>query len=145
VHRTMLRKNNDRIISNYGFTLLEVMVSVVILMVAMLGTFQAINLALDKNVENSLRQKGMAVAEQQLNDLKARPFDNITGTNLLSTVRVSTGSAFKNYSVQRLVTDLAASNSHTKQVSIRVWWLYRGQPYQHQVVTGVGSNELGGR
>ena len=128
-----------------GFTLLEVMVSIIILMVAMLGTFQAINLALDKNVENQLRQKGMAVAEQQLNDLKARPFSNITGANIQSTVRVATGSAFKNYSVARQVTELSASNSHTKQVSIRVWWSYRGRPYEHQVVTGVGSNELGGR
>jgi prepilin-type N-terminal cleavage/methylation domain-containing protein len=139
----MLPKN--RINNNLGFTLLEVMVSIVILMVALLGTFQTINLALDKNVENSLRQKGMAVAEQQLNDIKARPFSNITGASIKSSIRVATGSAFKNYSVERRVADLSASNSNTKQVSIRVWWLYRGRTYEHQVVTGVGSNELGGR
>jgi prepilin-type N-terminal cleavage/methylation domain-containing protein len=139
----MLRKNRNGF--NSGFTLLEVMVSMVILLVALLGTFQAINLALDKNVENQLRQKGMAVAEQQLNDIKARPFSNITGASITSTVGVSMGPIVKNFSVERRVTDLSASNSNTKQVSIRVSWLYRGHTYEHQVVTGVGSNELGGR
>jgi prepilin-type N-terminal cleavage/methylation domain-containing protein len=141
----MLRKSSHLSRSTAGFTLIEVMVSIIILMVAMLGTFQAINLALDKNVQNQFRQNGMAVAEQQMNELKARPFSNITGAMIQSSVRVTSGSFFKNYSVERRVADLSASGSHTKQVSVRVWWQYRGRTYEHQVVTGVGSNELGGR
>ncbi|MDD5286610.1 MAG: type II secretion system protein [Desulfuromonadaceae bacterium] len=138
----MLRKNS--ITAHYvtGFTLIEVMVSIVILMVAMLGTFQAINLAMDKNVENQLRQKGMAVAEQQLNDLKARPFANITGTSIKSFVSIASASVFKNVSVERRIDTLAASNSQTKQISIRVWWRYRNKPYEHQVTSSIGSNEL---
>lgn len=54
------------------------MVSIVILMVGMLGMFQSINLAMDKNIENQLRQKAIAVAEQQLDSLKGRTFSNIT-------------------------------------------------------------------
>jgi len=140
VHRLMLRKNRqDR--NRRGFTLIEVMVSIIILMVGLLGMFQAINLALDKNLENQLRQKGIAVAEQQLNDLKGRSFSNITG-NTSGCVSVASGSAFKNISVQRQINDLAATDSKTKQVSIRVWWNYRGRPYEHQTVSGIGSTEL---
>jgi len=124
-----------------GFTLIEVLVSIVILMVGLLGMFQAVNLALDKNLENQLRQKAIAVAEQQLNDLKGRSFSNITG-NTSNFVRVASGSIFKNISVQRQITDLAATNSLTKQVSIRVWWNYRGRPYEHQTASGIGSTEL---
>ncbi|NTV49688.1 MAG: hypothetical protein HGB32_02575 [Geobacteraceae bacterium] len=117
------------------------MVSIIILMVGLLGMFQAVNLALDRNLENQLRQKGIAVAEQQLNQLKGRSFSNITG-NTSSSVRVTSGSVFKNISVQRQIDDLATSESKTKRVSIRVWWNYRGKPYEHQTVSGIGSTEL---
>jgi type IV pilus assembly protein PilV len=124
-----------------GFTLIEVMVSIIILMVGLLGMFQAVNLALNKNLENQLRQKAVAVAEQQLNSLKGRAFSNITG-NTSSFVRVGTNSVFKNISVRRQITDLAVTNSKTKQVSIRVWWNYRGRPYEHQTASAIGSNDL---
>lgn len=136
----MLRKNKENE-NQSGFTLIEVMVSIIILMVGLLGMFQAVNLALDRNLENQLRQKGIAVAEQQLNQLKGRSFSNITG-NTSSSVRVTSGSVFKNISVQRQIDDLATSESKTKRVSIRVWWNYRGKPYEHQTVSGIGSTEL---
>lgn len=140
MHGQMLRKSR-RFLSQVGFTLIEVMVSIVILMVGMLGMFQSINLAMDKNIENQLRQKAIAVAEQQLDSLKGRTFSNITG-NTSTFVKVASGSVFKNISVQRQIDDLAVANSRTKQVSMRVWWNYRGKPYEHQTATGIGSAEL---
>lgn len=137
----MLHKNNSKYLNQDGFTLMEVMISIVILMVGLLGMFQTVNLALDKNLENQLRQKGIAVAEQQLNNLKGRSFSNITG-NTSSSVSVSSGSVFKNISVQRQIDNLATTDSKTKRVSIRVWWNYRGHNYEHQTVSGIGSTEL---
>ena len=140
MHELMLHKNR-KYWGQCGFTLIEVMVSIIILMVGLLGMFQVVNLALDKNLENQLRQKGIAVAEQQLNNLKGRSFSNITG-NTSDSVRVAIGSVFKNISVQRQIDDLATTDSKTKQVSIRVWWNYHGRPYEHQTVSGIGSTEL---
>jgi len=117
------------------------MVSILILMVGLLGMFQAINLALSKNIENQLRQKGIAVAEQELNHLKGQSFSNITGNTRYS-VQVASGSVFKNISVQRRIDSLATTDSKTKQVSIRVWWNYRGRQYEHQTASGIGSTEL---
>lgn len=124
-----------------GFTLVEVMVSIIILMVGLLGMFQAINLAMDKNLENQLRQKGVEVAEQRMSDIKSMPFANVTGTSM-SSVRVAIGPAFKNMSIQSLASDLAVSNSLTKQISVRVWWRYRGRVYEHQTASGLGNLEL---
>ena len=136
----MLLKNS-RNLNRRGFTLIEVLISIIILMVGLLGMFQTVNLALDKNLENQLRQKGIAVAEQQLNNLKGRSFSNITG-NTSSSVSVASGSTFKNISIQRQIIDLATSDSKTKRISIRVWWDYRGRQYEHQTVSGIGSAEL---
>lgn len=139
--RGLMLHKNKMSCGQRGFTLIEVLVSIVILMVGLLGMFQTVNLALNKNIENQLRQKAVAVAEQQLNSLKGRSFSNITG-NTSSVVQVASGSAFKNVSVQRQINDLAVSNSKTKQISIRVWWNYRGKPYEHQTASAIGSTEL---
>lgn len=140
MHGPMSHKNKKSR-SEQGFTLIEVLISIVILTVGLLGMFQALNLAMNKTVENQLRQKAIAVAEEQLNNLKGRSFNNITG-NTRTFQRVASGVTFKNISVQRQINDLATSNSKTKQVSIRVWWNYRGRTYEHQTASGIGSTEL---
>lgn len=124
-----------------GFTLLELLVAIIIFIVGLLGLFQTLNIALDKNLENQLRQKAIAVSEQQLNDLKGRSFANITG-NTSTCVKIASGSVFKNISVQRQIDDLATTDSKSKRVSIRVWWNYRGRPYEHQTASGIASTEL---
>jgi len=123
-----------------GFTLVEVMVAIVILTVGLLGMFQTINMAMDKTVENQLRQKGAEVAEQHLSDLKARAFADVVGTTR-TFVPIAIGSVFRNMSVQSEVTDLAATNSLTKQISVRVWWRYRGRLYEHQTASGLGIGD----
>jgi type IV pilus assembly protein PilV len=127
-------------LNRHGFTLIEVMVATLILTVGLLGMFQAINIAMDQGVENQLRQKGVEVSEQHMSDLKARPFSNITGTTRLS-VRTAIGSVFKNMSVESRAVDLAALNSQTKQISVRVWWRHRGRLYEHQTASGIGITD----
>jgi Tfp pilus assembly protein PilV len=115
----------------------ELLVSVIILMVGLLGMFQVVNVATDKNVETLLRQRGVEVAENYMNDVKARPFANLTGTTK-GLVRVAVGSAFKNISVQ----SQAATVGSSKQISVRVWWRYRGRLYEHQTASALGNTGL---
>jgi type IV pilus assembly protein PilV len=136
----MLHKNSINLHQG-GFTLVEVMISIIILMVGLLGMLQAVNLALDKNLENQFRQSGVAVAEQHLNNLKGRSFSNITGASS-GFESVASGSVFKNISVQHQITDLAGPSTKTKQISVRVWWNYRGKQYEHQSASAISSTEL---
>jgi hypothetical protein len=97
---------------------------------------------LNKNIENQLRQKAIAVAERQMNHLKGQAFNTIVAGDTFASVSTASGSTFKNISVQTRVADLSASNSMTKQISIRVWWNYHGKTYEHQTASGIGSAEL---
>jgi Tfp pilus assembly protein PilV len=115
----------------------ELLVSIIILMVGLLGMFQVVNVANDKNVEALLRQRGVEVAENYMNDVKGRPFANLTGTTR-GVVKVAVGSAFKNMSVQAQAATLGSS----KQISVRVWWRYRGRMYEHQTASALGSAGL---
>lgn len=125
-----------------GFTLIEVLVAIVILMVGLLGMLQAINLAMDKTLENQLRQEAVAVAEKTISNQKALPFANITASNGVGAEQIPIGGGFKNLSVAHMVTTPAASDPKTKQISVRVWWRYRGRNYEHQTSSAVGSGEL---
>ena len=141
----MLPKSRNMATDQEGFTLLEMLVSIVILMVGMMGLFQSVNLALDKNLENHFRQQAVAVAEKTLSDQKKLTFDNITacrnvpGASVSGRERVNVGSVFRNMSVAHRVDELAVSGTNTKQISVRVWWRYKNRNYEHQTSSSIGK------
>src|SRR5690242_4983690 len=66
--------------NNRGFTLLEVLIAMVIMLVGMLGLLQAIILATESNAKNMLRDEAVLVSDSWMGLLKARPFDFISTT-----------------------------------------------------------------
>lgn len=118
------------LIKNRGFTLIEVMVAIVIMMIGLLGLLQSINIATEYNLKNHLRDEGVYVGEKYLNELKGRGFDNISATySLLSTASKIRGTGKKLY-VERSSTSLA---SDTKQLNIVVKWTFKGVTYENRV------------
>jgi type IV pilus assembly protein PilV len=112
-----------------GFTLIEFLVAVVILMVGMLGLLQAVNVALQYNTTTQLRNEAVALGDAQMSNELAKPFDLIsTGTSKRSLPRpILTG--FKNFSVTRSGADM----TNSKQVNIEVSWIYKKNRYTHDV------------
>jgi type IV pilus assembly protein PilV len=133
----MLSRND----SGPGFTLIEVLVAMVILIVGLLGLLQSINIAMDKNVQNELRQSGVNVAEKAVSDLRLRNFDRISGARSYH-VRTANRMGYKNISVQYRVANVDTTRQKAKQVSVRTWWRYRDKTYEHQTASGIGSAEI---
>src|SRR6185369_7465004 len=65
---------------NSGFTMVEVIMAILILMVGMLGLLQAINLATEVNIRNQVREEAVFMGERVMNELRGRGFDNISAT-----------------------------------------------------------------
>lgn len=123
--------------NNAAFTLLEVLVAMVILMVGLLGMLEAINLSIATNLRNEMRTHATSVAEDQLARKKSMPFDNITtpgGARNLS-VPIAMRSATMNYTVTYLVDDIpaGATEPNAKRVNIGVRWSHKGNNYEHVV------------
>lgn len=122
--------------SNVGFTLIEVMVSIVILMVGLLGLLQAINLAMEQNIKNVLRSEAVQIAENKMNVLKLTPYDNISASYSMQSMPSRIRGSNRSYSVHRSSTKFNAGASETsKELVVNVSWLYKNSPTVHEIRT----------
>lgn len=121
------------ILDNCGFTLVELLVSMIILMVGLMGLLSAVNMAISTNVQNEMRTQAAAIAEAQMASQKSLPFDNMTTTSEKSrVVPTALRSSFINYSVAYSVEDISVNS---KRVNIGVRWHRKGNNYEHVVST----------
>ncbi len=116
-------------LNNRGFTLIEFLVSIVILMVGLLGLLQAVNLALSTNAQNQVRNEAVAVADAEMAKELAKGYDGVDPANTSVFRSYTVGrkilSAYKSYSVSKT----GASFQNSKQVNIEVSWRYKQQRF----------------
>ena len=139
----MLLPTSNRI--NSGFTLIEVMVAIVIMMVGMLGLLQSINVAMEYNLKNHLRDEAVLVGEKYMNIMRGKAFDQLStiplpsgntyGTRYESSKVRGTG---KQYSVDMKVIDLSTDPvTPSRQLDVTVSWTIKGVTYQNRVTAPV--------
>ncbi len=133
-----LRRNN-------GFTLIEVMVAILILMVGMLGLLQAINLSMDVNLRNQVREEAVNVGEGAMNELRNKGFDNISVATPATQaynyapylVQSKIRGTSRSYTVSRSSTVISPASGVgqpvTKQLGVVVQWTYKGTTYENRV------------
>lgn len=114
-----------------GFTLVEFLVAIVIIMVGLLGLLQSVNLGLHHNLENQLRQEALLIADEQIALVKLKPFDNMS-TSTTTGISRKVYNGYVNYSVARKIEPVGSSTI-TKSVDISVRWKFKGKPNSHAV------------
>lgn len=122
--------------NSQGFTLIEFLVAIVILMVGMLGLLQAVNVAIDKNLENVFRTEAVMLADSKMMEIKSRAYDSISTVTNRSLVARDVRGVMKNYSVIRATTQ---PTTKSKQIMINVKWRKKNTPYSHSVESIVSN------
>jgi type IV pilus assembly protein PilV len=125
--------------SNDGFTLTEVMVALVIMMVGMVGLLQAIGIALEHNLRNQLREEAVYVGEKYMNEMRGKKFESYSasyGPASYQSTRRGKGIA---YTVERSVTPLSTSDNLTKLINVTVKWTFKKVEYQNRVTATVAQ------
>jgi len=123
-----------------GVTLIETMISLVILLIVSLALMQTQSVGLSANVKNKLRDEAVSIAEMRMNQLRSYPF---TDALIHSDLTATTGATepvvqrdFRTYSIaftpRRTITNISTD---AKSIAITVSWSYRGQSYSHGVMT----------
>lgn len=118
-------------LSNSGFTLVEVLAAMVIMLVGLLGLFHSVNIAMEHNLKNQMRGEVVRVAQDTMNDMRSRPFDTVF--NPTTTVPTSLRNINRTYTVNRSVISAGSDISRKYQVDVR--WRYKNVSTTHSVMT----------
>lgn len=132
---------------NNGFTLIEVMMAILILMIGMLGLLQAINLTMEVNLRNQVREEAVYVGEKVISEMRGKGFDNIsvaaipTQTCTYPTYQVPSRlrGVARTYDVvksSRVLSTVDAKPA-AKELTVVVSWSYKGVTYQNRVVSPI--------
>ena len=97
-----------------GFTLIETSIAMVVMMVAALACSSLFVFSIQNNVGGSERALSMAVAQQQLEQLRSVDYDDSTLNDLVTNFSVTTGG--RTYNVQREVVTEKNSNDTSKEL-----------------------------
>ncbi|MFZ3207566.1 MAG: prepilin-type N-terminal cleavage/methylation domain-containing protein [Geobacteraceae bacterium] len=120
--------------NNSGFTLAEVMVAILIMMVGMLGLLESINVATEYNLKNHLRDEAVYVGEKYMNELRGKAFATSTVTYPLISTATKIRGVNKKLMVETSSTQLADDAiGTTNQLQVLVKWTYKGVEYQNRV------------
>lgn len=118
--------------NNNGFTLAEVMVAFVILIVGLLGLLTAVNVALVNNVKNAMRDEVTKVAARTMSDMRARAFNNVSTITVPTIVQSKLRGMSAQYSVKRTVENL---DSVSRQYKVDVQWTHKGETFTHSITS----------
>jgi type IV pilus assembly protein PilV len=110
-----------------GFTLVEFLVAIVILMVGLLGLLQAVNVALNSNMQNQLRNEAVIVGDRAMAHELAKGFDAVSTTVKRENIPRSVLNGLKNFSSVRSGTEF----ENSKEIRFEVSWRHKGVRYTH--------------
>lgn len=97
-----------------GFTLLETSIAMVVMMVGALAMSSLFVFSVQNNVGGSERALSMAVAQQQLEQIRSVEYDDTTLTDSTTDFQVTTGG--RTYFVQRVVAGEMNADNTPKQL-----------------------------
>ena len=97
-----------------GFTLIETTIASVVMMVGALAVSSLFVFSTQNNIGGGERALAMAVAQQQLEQLRSVNFEDATFTAETTTSTVRNGE--RNYTVQRVVADETNADGSSKQL-----------------------------
>ena len=133
---------------NRGITLIEILISFVLVTVTSLALIQSALVAMNTNVVNELRNEAVKGAEQRMNDLRSESFTaSFTSPDLVQTggqlkkdpaVTRNIRATSCDFTPWRTVTDIdvdPVTGVNLKQIYLTIRWTYRNINYQHSVST----------
>ena len=96
-------------------------------MVGMLGLLQAVNVAINSNMQNQFRNEALVVADRAMANELAKGYDAVSTFATYTCEHPRILNKFTNFSVARSGT--AFQNS--KEIRYEVSWRYKGARYTH--------------
>ncbi len=115
-----------------GMTLIEIVISLLILSVVALAAMQTALVSMNANLQNELRAAAVNIADNRMNEVREWDFD----TGIVPNASIASESqAFRGFTKTYTSSPLGVQtiDLNTKQITITVTWQFRGQTYSHSI------------
>lgn len=137
------------ILNRSGFTLIEVMIAFVIILIVMLGLLNLTGQVVTVSVKNTVRDEAIKVAEEVMAQVKALPYDDIstmTYNQLRKKIDPNSSASnitrnFRNFSMTYTPEISVTTYSDAKVINVTVTWSYRGDNYSHKISSLIRRTE----
>jgi len=120
-----------------GFTLVEVMVALLVLFISMMASLHALGLAVAYNMDNSMTEEAVRIAEERMNELRSSVFtslvDGTTQTNVVKTFRRLSQTFTVRTTIQSLSTD------SSRAIQVVVSWDRSGMTHRHSATSVISQ------
>lgn len=119
-----------------GFTLIEIMIAFVIILITMLGLLNLTAQVTAVGVKNAIRDEAAKVAEEVMSQVRGLPYGSIITQNPPAITR-----NFRNFSMTYTPLVTVTGSSYAKTIDVTVIWQYRGTNYSHTITSLVRRPE----
>jgi len=123
-----------------GFTLIELLIGLLILFISMTAILDFLVKYHRINLENTMRNESMRIAEAQLEQSRNTRFDTLTVGTTTSTTQRQVRNIVVNYTVSRTIQTIS---SNSVAVRVNVSWTYPspgGTAHQHNASTIIATD-----
>jgi len=115
--------------------LIEVLVSLLILMVMMLGILESLCVAIQHNMKNQLRNEGTRVADSVMANEMSKGYANVSTSGLTTYTQWKVLGVMKNYSIVRS----GNTTPNSKTVTFVVSWSYKNDRFSHTASSAISQ------
>ena len=115
--KSLMRKLNN----NWGYSLIEVFIAMVVLSIVLLGMAGLINITVTINRNSAEKTVAITLAQDKMEETIAKGYLNLSSTNLTDTEAYG---AMANYLSYRRITDIKMNKPDTdiKLITVDVYW-----------------------
>lgn len=126
--------------SEGGFTLVEVMVAIMIMMVGMFGLLETLNASIQHNLKNQYRDEAVRIGARYMTELRGKRYAAYSSVYATKSIPTAFKGAAKNFTVERSTQPLATDSDGptSQQLMVTVKWAFRNRTSVNRVVTVVG-------
>ncbi len=122
-----------------GFTLLEALIAITLLVLMMLALWRSAAMIMNRNVENSLADEAVKIANEEIENLRNMPFSSLPSGTTSRTVTRRVRNFNQTFTVTRALTAPSGSTS-VYVTTITVNWTYGGKPHSYSATTVIADH-----
>lgn len=130
----------SQISSRQGFTLIEVLIAIFLLVIALLGLLSLTTTVIKGNAFSKMTTMATTLAKDKLEDVKNKNYDNVvSATDYAASSGTVSGSSSGAFYIRNCTVTPDSPAANMKSVNVQVSWMWSGTTHNVSASTIIGK------